>query len=150
MPFNATARTAGVSQGVLYRHFPDRMDLVLAVFEENTMALEDLAADPGTSLGEVLDFVTDQVIESVAFVDMVNASTNDHRVDRVAHRLADALADKLGPAQELGDVRSDLTGDDLLMAIGMIANLVAKVAPSDRRAAAAQAWQLMWQGLLPR
>jgi AcrR family transcriptional regulator len=150
VPFNAIAKAAGVGQGVLYRHFPDRIDLVLAVFEENTSALETLSADRDTSLMDVLDFVTDQVIDSVAFVDMVTASTSDQRLDRVAHRLADALAEKLGPAKEAGQVRTDLTTDELVIAIGMIANLVAKLPTRDRRSTAEAAWALMWKGMSPR
>ncbi|MEV6041596.1 helix-turn-helix domain-containing protein [Nonomuraea sp. NPDC052116] len=33
-PLSLVARTAGVGQGGLYRHFPDRLGLVLAVFND--------------------------------------------------------------------------------------------------------------------
>jgi AcrR family transcriptional regulator len=34
-PLSAVARRAGVGQGSLYRHFPNRMSLAVAVFEDN-------------------------------------------------------------------------------------------------------------------
>ena len=40
VPMQAIAKRAGVGQGVLYRHFPKRLDLALAVFEENFVRLE--------------------------------------------------------------------------------------------------------------
>ena len=43
MPYNAIAKAAGVGQGVLYRHFPRRVDLALAVFDDNFTAMERLA-----------------------------------------------------------------------------------------------------------
>ncbi|HEU0181064.1 MAG TPA: helix-turn-helix domain-containing protein, partial [Agromyces mariniharenae] len=39
-PFSAVAKKAGVGQGSLYRHFPDRLSLAVAVFDEN---LDELA-----------------------------------------------------------------------------------------------------------
>ena len=42
VPLSAIARAAGVGQAVLYRHFPRRLDLAFAVFEEN---FADLGVD---------------------------------------------------------------------------------------------------------
>ena len=42
------AKKAGVGQGSLYRHFPDRVSLALAVFEDNVAELEVMAAEMGT------------------------------------------------------------------------------------------------------
>src|SRR6188472_1508327 len=44
-PFSAVAKKAGVGQGSLYRHFPDRLSLAVAVFDENLDELE-LAVEP--------------------------------------------------------------------------------------------------------
>jgi AcrR family transcriptional regulator len=40
-PFSAVAKRAGVGQGSLYRHFPDRKALAVAVFEENLVDIEE-------------------------------------------------------------------------------------------------------------
>ena len=47
VPMQAIAKRAGVGQGVLYRHFPKRLDLALAVFEENFVRLETAGAEVG-------------------------------------------------------------------------------------------------------
>ncbi|HQV92079.1 MAG TPA: helix-turn-helix domain-containing protein, partial [Phycicoccus sp.] len=44
VPLSRIAQEAGVGQGVLYRHFPTRLSLALAVFEDNFTELEGLAA----------------------------------------------------------------------------------------------------------
>ena len=41
-PLSAVAKLAGVGQGSLYRHFPDRGALALAVFGEATFSLTDV------------------------------------------------------------------------------------------------------------
>ena len=45
VPMSAIARTAGVGQGVLYRHFPTRIELALAVFSDNIDDLERAASN---------------------------------------------------------------------------------------------------------
>ncbi len=51
VPLTAIAREAGVGQGVLYRHFPTRMALALAVFDENLTRVEQVAARAATPDG---------------------------------------------------------------------------------------------------
>jgi AcrR family transcriptional regulator len=41
VPFSAVARRAGVGQASLYRHFPDKVALGVAVFEENLKLIEE-------------------------------------------------------------------------------------------------------------
>ena len=65
-PLSSVAKKAGVGQGSLYRHFPTRSSLAVAVFEENADQLELLAADDATSLGDILRAITEQAIASTA------------------------------------------------------------------------------------
>ncbi|WP_433518722.1 TetR family transcriptional regulator [Nonomuraea sp. CA-143628] len=146
-PLSMVARTAGVGQGSLYRHFPDRVSLALAVFEEGVTALEALAAEPGATLDDVLALITEQAIASTAFIDMVRVPPADPRLIAVRDRVADLLTDKLAEAQRAGRIRPDLTPEDLVMAVGMLAAaLVQRPAPA-RRVAAARAWGLLRKGL---
>lgn len=138
-PLSAVARRAGVGQGSLYRHFPERVDLALAVFADNVAALEALAARPGTTVDDLLALVTDQLIASVAFVEVVSSAPADPRLAAVTGRVRALLA---GAAPAGG-------ADDLLLAIGMVAALVARVPPADRRATADAAWALLRRGLRP-
>ncbi|GAA0909560.1 hypothetical protein GCM10009557_84130 [Virgisporangium ochraceum] len=61
IPLDEVARRAGVGNATLYRHFPTRGDLIVAVYADEVEALcrhgVDLAAapDPGAALFEWLD-----------------------------------------------------------------------------------------------
>ena len=47
IPLSLIAREAGVSQGVMYRHFRSRLELALEVFEDNFVAMEDIVESGG-------------------------------------------------------------------------------------------------------
>ncbi len=53
-PFSAVAKRAGVGQGSLYRHFPDRTALAVAVFEENVADLEQFTASEDRTIDDLL------------------------------------------------------------------------------------------------
>src|SRR5690554_4182318 len=72
VPLSAIAREAGVGQAVLYRHFPRRLDLAFAVFEENFAELESLAARTGPDAFErFFERLVELMVESVGFIEMV-------------------------------------------------------------------------------
>ncbi|MDR8413812.1 TetR/AcrR family transcriptional regulator [Nonomuraea sp. 3-1Str] len=146
-PLSAIARAAGVGQGSLYRHFPDRVSLALAVFEEGVSALEALAAEPGATLDDVLALMTEQTITSTAFIDMVSVSPADPRMIEVRDRVAGLLDDLLGRARRAGAVRADLTADDLVMAVGMLAGVLRRTPAPARRHAAERVWRLLRHGI---
>jgi AcrR family transcriptional regulator len=146
-PLSAVAKRAGVGQGSLYRHFPDRVSLALAAFEENVSDVEELAARPGATLRAVLDRVTEQTIDSVAFVDILYADVEDPRLDAVTARLRAALAEPLREARRSGVVRRSVRTDDVMLAIGMMAGLVSKSPAADRERTAAACWRLLDRAL---
>lgn len=139
VPLSAVARRAGVGQGSLYRHFPDRASLGLAVFEENITELERLAADPAVTLGDVLDLLTEQTVASTAFIDMVGVTAEDPRIADVHERLSRVLAGKLATAQHAGRIRPDVTAADLVLGVGMLAGVLGRVPAAARRETADRA-----------
>ena len=80
--FSAVAKKAGVGQGSLYRHFPDRVALAVAVFDENIDQLEASVTSPEATLDDLIDLIIEQALVSTAFIDLI---WNDQRDDRVAH-----------------------------------------------------------------
>ncbi|HEX6682021.1 MAG TPA: helix-turn-helix domain-containing protein [Candidatus Limnocylindrales bacterium] len=142
-PLSAVAKKAGVGQGSLYRHFPDRVSLALAAFEENVAALEAKAAEPDCALDDLLAMITRQTIDSIVFVDIMTTGGTDPRLEAVVSRVRAALAGPLQAARSGGTVRKSLTIDDLMLAIGMVAALVAKTPPGERRETADSAWSLL-------
>jgi len=142
-PFSAVAKRAGVSQGVLYRHFPDRLGLALAVFEENLDDLEVFAARPGADLQALLDRVTRHTIASTAFIEMRGEDQKDPRLELAAGRMRKLFETRLKAAQELRVVRKSLTTDDLLLALFMLANVLAKTPVTERASMAKKVWALI-------
>lgn len=151
-PLSLVARAAGVGQGSLYRHFPDRVSLAVAVFEDSVATLEALAAEQDTTLDDVLSLLTEQTIVSTAFIDMVSVSAlhPDPRLVQVRDRVRDLLSAPLAAEQLAGRVRAGLTADDLVLAVGMLAGILSKTPAPDRRETAARAWTLLRAGILGR
>ena len=148
-PLSAVAKRAGVGQGSLYRHFPDRISLALAAFEDNMTRLETLAADPACTLDGMLATMTRMVIESVAFIDLVMAAGAEPRLDPINERVRATLAGPLSAARRAGTIRATVGLDELMLAIGMLAAIVARTPAAERRATAERAWTLLNGGLRP-
>ncbi|MEV4174296.1 helix-turn-helix domain-containing protein [Nonomuraea sp. NPDC049709] len=147
-PLSTVAREAGVGQGSLYRHFPDRISLALAVFEESVAELEALAATPGSTLDDVLTVITEQTIASTAFITMVSVPDRpDPRIIEVRDRVARVLEGKLPQARAAGRVRADVTADDLVLVVGMLASLLSKLPAPERVATAGRLWDLLRRGI---
>ncbi|MGW5240143.1 TetR/AcrR family transcriptional regulator [Monashia sp. NPDC004114] len=116
VPMSAIARAAGVGQGVLYRHFPSRVALALAVFSDNIDELERTAAaddDEGGFLS-LWRRIVHQTLESTAFVDLlVRAEPMPDWAG--ADRLEAIVSAPLARAQAAGLVRADLTAHDVIL-----------------------------------
>ncbi|MGW5228300.1 TetR/AcrR family transcriptional regulator [Nocardia niigatensis] len=148
VPLSAIARAAGVGQGVLYRHFPTRDDLAMAVFDENFAEVEALAADPDVNLKELLTFIVDQLTDSAAFIVMLDpVSTNDERLAETAARMLALITTKLDDPHQRGPIRGSMTASDIIMALAMLAAVLVKTEPRDRKAVGQHAWKLLAHGL---
>lgn len=125
VPLSTIAREAAVGQGVLYRHFPTRLDLAFAVFEENFAELETIAAEPDAgAFGRLWARLLDLTIESAAFVEMVvdaRRSIPDHDG---AERLLALIEATLPRAQGAGLVDAALTAEDFILAHRMAYGVV--------------------------
>ncbi|MEV0231846.1 helix-turn-helix domain-containing protein [Nonomuraea sp. NPDC050786] len=150
-PLSMVARAAGVGQGSLYRHFPDRISLAMAVFEDGVTQLEALAAEPGATLDDVLTLMTEQTIASTAFIDMVTTppADPDPRILEVRDRVANLLAGMLPAARRAGAVRDGVTAEDLVLVVGMLAGVLARTPAPRRRVVAGRAWALLRKGMEP-
>lgn len=145
---SSIARAAGVGQGVLYRHFPTRESLALAVFEENIVEVETVAEDPESTVDDVLGVIVDQITTSAAFIAMFDPTgTDDPRLLEVSGRLITLLSRKLDDPRQRGSIRADLDASDVVIAVGMLAAVMVKTAAHAKRQVAGQAWGLLERGL---
>lgn len=123
------AHRAGVGEATLFRRFPSKDDLILAVVQsqmEKVVAIASdclLDSDPGAGLRRFLSemverFVADRgVMEGAKARCMTSAELDVQRGEIVS--LMTALVKR---AQRAGAVRQDLTGQDLGLLIGAVAS----------------------------
>ena len=134
------ARGAGVGIGTLYRHFPTRLDLLVAAFEPRlkeflagaTKALD--LQDPWEGFVSYLENLFGMQVGDRGFNDFLSRRfTDDAETERIHDQMCDQIDDVLGLAQEAGEARPDITRADivnLIWSIGRIIDATADTAPN--------------------
>jgi AcrR family transcriptional regulator len=127
-PAKEIADRAGVGVGTLYRHFPQRSDLVKAVFRHEVDACADAAPalsaahEPGVALEKWLDRFTGFVATKRGLAPALHSG--DPAFDALPayfmERFGPALGSLLDAAAANGDIRSGVSPKDLLYAIGSL------------------------------
>ncbi|MGW7091803.1 TetR/AcrR family transcriptional regulator [Streptomyces sp. NPDC054874] len=142
-PLSAIARRAGVGQGVLYRHFPDRSAAVAAVLEENVRQVEQAAADEDATFDAVLGVLTWHLAESAAFIGLLHADRVGGRSGIRAHALA--LSERVECALRMHLPRGHRlsAGDDLVLSVAMVSAAVIGPTREEREHRALAAWRLL-------
>jgi AcrR family transcriptional regulator len=127
------AKKAGVGPGTLYRHFPAREDLLVAVYRsemENLAAAQRTLADtmsPAEALRAWLLLFVDAVETKQIIAPVLNALVGDpKKVFEASYaQIHEALRALVKRAVKSGDIRKDLDPIDLLRAIVGVANVSA-------------------------
>ena len=139
-PLSLIARRAGVGQGVLYRHFPDRGALAAAVLEKNVREIEAAAAADGATIAATLGVVTWHITQSAAFIRLLHAEgtrpDNQQWLSHLSDRVENALRRCLPDGYRLGV-------DDLTLAVSMVSGAAAGPTPQQRERRALAAWRLL-------
>jgi AcrR family transcriptional regulator len=112
------ARSAGVGPGTLYRHFPSRDDLALAVIDDGLLALAELgenlltSKEPVAALTDWLNAFAAQagLFDGLART-LVNPEAGDDTTCKRSKRAGAALLER---AVVAGEVRDDISSEDLL------------------------------------
>lgn len=155
------AERAGVSKPVLYQHFPGKLDLYLALLDQNSEALVQAVLTALTATTDNKQRVHSAIEAYFAFVDdeaaafrlvfesdLVNEEAVRERVDRVTRRCAEAMASVI--AEDTG-----LTAEEsMLLAVGLagMAHVAARYWVSARGTiprddAARLVGSLSWRGI---
>jgi AcrR family transcriptional regulator len=129
---------AGVGVGTLYRHFPRRSDLIVAVLQHEIDECVEVAAELGTILGpwEALmgwiDRFTDFVATKRGLASALHSGdpAYDDLPQRLMNRLEPALQMLLARAVDGGFARDDLTAREVLMTIALMCQPVRGEQPS--------------------
>ena len=126
VPLSAIAKAAGVGQAVMYRHFPDRLDLAYAVFADNFVELERLATETTgpEAFHEVWRRIVAYTCESVGFVEMVIEARRELPETINENRLVQLVTEPLARAQQAGLIDPSWTPRDVLLLQHMVYGVV--------------------------
>lgn len=127
-PVREIALRAGVGVGTLYRHFPQRSDLVVAVFQHEVDACADaapaLAAEhgPGEALARWMQRYAAFIATKRGLATALHSGNPafDPLPAYFQRRLEPALRTLLESATTAGEVRTDLAAWDLLDAVASL------------------------------
>jgi AcrR family transcriptional regulator len=124
-PAKEIADQAGVGVGTLYRHFPQRSDLVKAVLEREIDACADAAPalsaahEPGAALANWLHRYTEFLATKRGLATALHSG--DPAFDELPgyfwQRFGPALGSLLEAATVTGEIRADISAKDLLRAV---------------------------------
>lgn len=137
-PAKEIADLAGVGVGTLYRHFPQRSDLVVAVFQREVDACAEagpaLAAahEPAEALTQWLHRYTEFVATKRGLAKALHSGDPafDALPDYFMGRLGPALASLLDAAAASGTIRTDIDAKDLLHSVALLCQPVPGEGPS--------------------
>jgi len=123
----SVAKKAGVGQGTLYRHFPTREDLVLAVYHADVERLIAAAAElsathpPREAMRRWLTELAayGRVKRGVSRV-VLAAATRQAISERWRPRVLDAVQVLLDAGARAGELRGDLDAEDLWPLLGFL------------------------------
>lgn len=132
-PAKEIADLAGVGVGTLYRHFPQRSDLVKAVLQREIDACADagpaltVAHEPGTALAKWLQRYTEFLATKRGLATALHSG--DPAFDALPgyfyQRLGPTLGSLLEAATATGEIRADISAKDLLHAVAHLCQPVA-------------------------
>lgn len=149
-PFSAVAKRAGVGQGSLYRHFPDRTALAVAVFEDNVRDLEEYTAPEERTVDDLLDRVVDQAVASTALIELITADLTDPRTARLAERFTALVATLVERDRASGRIGDHIDVTDVALASSMLATELARAEPAMRPEIARRVLALFRAAFAPR
>ncbi|MBT2284134.1 TetR/AcrR family transcriptional regulator [Paenibacillus polymyxa] len=127
-PVREIAEKAGVGVGTLYRHFPQRSDLIEAVFRQEVDACADAAEElsaqyePGEALARWMQRYVDFIAAKRGLAAALHSGNPAYETlpAYFDKRLKPALRILLETAAAAGEVRADVEPDDLLRAVASL------------------------------
>jgi AcrR family transcriptional regulator len=150
----AIAREAGVGIATLYRHFPTRESLVGAVYKDQverlTLGAHDLLrrVPPAAAMRRWMDLFADWLAAKHGMLDtlLAMAESGEMAGDRGRIQLLAAITTILDAGRLAGDLRADVTAEDIAASLVGILTVAGK---TGQRAQATRLLDLLMDGLRP-
>ena len=152
VPMCEIAKHAGVGQATLYRHFPDRRDLAVALLEEQLYRIEQLAAELAGD-PDALFILLRRIVEWTArFHPLADLARSDDRLgvgtEERKRRYAELFKGPLSAAKAAGTVRCDVTTEDVFLVMLMVRGAMEGGDGASRAGAAGRALTLALGGIM--
>lgn len=126
-PVRDIAARAGVGMGTIYRHFPTRADLIIAVYRhqveacaEAGPALLETSTTPYAALGQWIDLFVDFLVTKHGLAAVLQSGNADFDALHAyfLDRLVPVCAHLLDAAAAAGEIRSDVEALELMRGVG--------------------------------
>ncbi|MFF1920817.1 TetR/AcrR family transcriptional regulator [Streptomyces sp. NPDC058221] len=126
-PIRDIAARAGVGTATIYRHFPTRADLIVAVYRHQVEALAEAgpallasSATPHAALGQWVDLFVDFLVtkQGLARVLQSDDPCFDPLHSYFVERLVPVCAELLDAADRAGEIRSGLDAQAFMRGVG--------------------------------
>jgi AcrR family transcriptional regulator len=140
-PVREIALKAGVGVGTLYRHFPKRSDLIVAVFQREVDACADAAPilaaehEPGEALAKWMQRYAGFIAAKRGLATALHSGNPAFNTlpTYFQQRLEPALRALLEAAAAAGEVRTDISAEELLGAVASLCMHAYKQGPEHAR-----------------
>ncbi|MEN3793025.1 TetR/AcrR family transcriptional regulator [Fulvimarina sp. MAC3] len=153
-PLDLVCKRAGVGRATLYRNFPDRHCLLVALLDRSLDEMEDKAnalGDGADAFFELLRFHSQRISARASLVDYWRVIDRDNpEISRARQRIQDILKPHLDRAVSAGHCRSDITPDDISLLINMLGAALRGRTPGEQARLGVRALDLLIEGLKPR
>jgi AcrR family transcriptional regulator len=126
-PLDTIAKRAGLGNATLYRHFPQRVDLIVAVLIVNLQLCEAALAEAAArssawdGLSGFLEWVFAEQIDNPAYLSALRAvpAGQNSEVDRLRDKTLGDLQDLIARAKAEGSVRADRWIEDVYLFLAL-------------------------------
>ncbi len=153
-PLELVVERAGVGRATLYRQFPDRHAILLALMErsaERLCARAQGLSERADAFFALLQYMADRIVHSPALSDYWRTTDlRDPRVIAARQQIWSAFAAALQRAQEAGLLRADLQLGDLSLLSGMLGAALRGNTEAERRRLVERALDIIHFGLSPQ
>lgn len=154
VPLDLVCQEAGVGRATLYRHFPDRHHLIVALLEQG---LEETAAK-AIELGDredaffvLLRFHAEHIRARSSLIDYWRVlDRNSPEVRRVRERFHQIFSPLIFRAVEAGTCRPDIQVEDVTLLVSMLGSALRGRSADEQARLSLRAFELMVEGLRPR
>jgi AcrR family transcriptional regulator len=148
---NSIAKRAGVANATLYRHFPTRESLILAVYQQEVAQVVE-AADvllaertPEQALSAWVERLAQYAMTKHGLADALRAATSsDPQFIETYDAIVGALGRLLVAAEDAGQIREGLDPNDVILALAGLWQIDPQ---SDWRAKARRLYSVVFTGL---